>query len=67
VNLIKLPMVANLELVDVKSLRVNLLVLPALFAGIFIGRKVIQIIPQRSFEILLYIFSAIAGIRLFFF
>ena len=67
VNLIKLPMVANLELVDAKSVRVNLLVLPALFAGIFIGRKVIQIIPQRGFEILLYLFSTIAGIRLFFF
>ena len=60
-------MVANLELVDAKSVRVNLLVLPALFAGIFIGRKVIQIILQRGFEILLYIFSTIAGIRLFFF
>ena len=38
-----------------------------LFAGIFIGRKVIQIIPQRGFEILLYAFSTIAGLRLFFF
>ncbi|MDP7048422.1 MAG: sulfite exporter TauE/SafE family protein [Verrucomicrobiota bacterium] len=67
VNIIKLPMVANLELVNEQSLRVNLLVFPAIFAGIFIGRKAIQIIPQQGFEILLYIFSAIAGIRLFFF
>ena len=41
--------------------------MPGLFAGIFIGRKVIQIIPQRGFEILLYAFSTIAGLRLFFF
>jgi hypothetical protein len=67
VNLIKLPMVANLHLINAQSLRVNLLVLPALFAGIFIGRKVIRIIPQKGFEILLYLFSSIAGIRLLFF
>jgi hypothetical protein len=67
VNLIKLPLVANLDLVNEQSLKVNLLVLPGLFAGIFIGRKVIQIIPQRGFEILLYAFSTIAGLRLFFF
>ena len=57
---------ANLDLVSEQSLKVNLLVLPGLFAGIFIGRKVIQIIPQRGFEILLYAFSTIAGLRLFF-
>ena len=60
-------MVANLELINAQSLRVNLLVLPALFVGIFIGRKIIRIIPQKGFEILLYIFSAAAGIRLLFF
>ena len=65
VNLIKLPLVANLDLVNEQSLKVNLLVLPGLFAGIFIGRKVIQIIPQHGFEILLYAFSTIAGLRLF--
>ena len=67
INIIKLPMVAHLGLIDERSLKINLVVLPALIAGIFIGRKIIQIIPQRGFEILLYTFSAIAGIRLFFF
>ena len=66
-NIIKLPMVANLELINAQSLRVNLLVLPARFVGIFICRKIIRIIPQKGFEILLYIFSAAAGIRLLFF
>lgn len=66
-NIIKLPMVAHLGLINEQSLWINLVVLPALIAGIFIGRKIIQIIPQRGFEILLYSFSAIAGIRLFFF
>lgn len=66
-NMIKLPMVANLGLVNVKSLHLNLLLLPGLFAGIFIGRKVIELIPQRGFEMLLYLFSAIAGVRLLFF
>ena len=67
INIIKLPMIANLGLITKNSLKINLVVLPCLIAGIFIGRKLIQIIPQRGFEILLYSFSAIAGIRLFFF
>ena len=66
-NIIKLPMVANLGLITKQSLQLNLVVLPALITGIFIGRKIIQIIPQKGFEILLYSFSMIAGIRLFFF
>ena len=53
-NIIKLPMVANLGLITKQSLQLNLVVLPALITGIFIGRKIIQIIPQKGFEILLY-------------
>jgi len=41
--------------------------LPGIFAGIFIGRKIIQLIPQKLFEFLLYGFSVVAGVRLLFF
>ena len=67
VNILKLPLVASLDLIDANSLKITLFVLPGIFAGIFIGRKIIQLIPQKLFEFLLYGFSVIAGVRLFFF
>lgn len=67
VNLFKVPFLGQLELINPESLELNLLLLPALLAGIFLGRKLIHLIPQRAFEILLYAFSAIAGVRMLFF
>ena len=67
VNILKLPLVGSLDLIDANSLKITLFVLPGIFAGIFIGRKIIQLIPQKLFEFLLYGFSVIAGVRLFFF
>ena len=67
VNILKLPLVASLDLINANSLKITLLVLPGVFGGIFFGRKIIQLIPQKLFEFLLYGFSVIAGVRLFFF
>jgi len=67
VNLFKMPFLGQLDLINPESLRLNLWLLPALLIGIFLGRKVIHYVPQRTFEILLYAFSAIAGLRMLFF
>ena len=67
VNLFKLPFLGQIELVNPESLKLNLLLLPALLLGIFVGRKLIHLVPQRVFEFLLYAFSAIAGVRMLFF
>ena len=67
VNVIKLPLVASLDLINANSFKISLLVLPGIFAGIFIGQKIIHLIPQKLFEFLLYGFSVIAGVRLLFF
>lgn len=67
VNIFKIPFLGQLELINPESLRLNLWLIPALIAGILLGRKLIHLVPQRIFEILLYVFSAIAGIRLLFF
>ena len=67
VNLFKAPLLGQLDLINPESLRLNLILLPALVAGILLGRKLIGLVPQRAFEILLYVFSAIAGVRMLFF
>ncbi|GIT38729.1 MAG: hypothetical protein Ct9H300mP7_6500 [Verrucomicrobiota bacterium] len=67
VNVIKLPLVASIDLINANSLRLVFPFSPGIFAGIFVGRKIIQLIPQKLFEFLLYGFSVIAGVRLLFF
>ena len=67
VNLIKLPFMADLDIINAWSLRVDCFLLPGIFAGIFIGKRLIDRIPQRAFEFLLYAFSLIAGVRLMWF
>ena len=63
-NLIKVPLLGNLSLINADSLKLNLLLAPAIVAGIFTGRKLIHLVPQKIFEWLLYLFSLIAGLRL---
>ena len=67
VNIFKIPFLGQLDLINSESLTLNLLLIPALLAGIFLGRRIIDLVPQRTFEILLYAFSAIAGLRMLFF
>jgi uncharacterized membrane protein YfcA len=57
----------GLEIINPDSLRIDLALLPGVFTGILVGRKLIRKIPQKVFEILLYLFSIIAGTRLVFF
>lgn len=64
VNLFKVPFLGHLELINAESLRLNLLLLPALLIGILCGRRLIRHVPQRLFELLLYFFSLVAGVRL---
>jgi len=67
VNLFKIPFLGNLDLIHAESLKLNLLLLPPLFLGIWAGRGLVAHVPQRFFEVLLYGFSAIAGGKLLFF
>jgi uncharacterized membrane protein YfcA len=66
-NVFKVPFMADLDIINLWSLKTGLTLLPGIFAGILLGRRLIAKIPQRLFEILLYAFSLIAGIRLLFF
>lgn len=67
VNLIKVPLMADLDIIHERSLMIDFALLPGVFGGILIGRRLIAKVPQKLFEILLYIFSAVAGVRLLFF
>ena len=67
INLLKAPLMVDLAIIDQHSLLLDLCLIPGLALGVLVGRKVIHRIPQKTFESLLYFFSAAAGIRLLFF
>jgi len=66
-NLFKAPFLGQLNLINLESLKIDLVLLPGIFIGILLGRHLIKFVPQRVFEILLYLFSFIAGSRMLFF
>jgi uncharacterized membrane protein YfcA len=67
VNIIKIPFMTDLDIINPRSLWIDACLLPGVIIGILIGRKIIARIPQKVFEILLYVFSVLAGLRLLLF
>lgn len=63
-NGFKIPFMMNLGLVNADSLRVNLLLIPGVLAGNWIGWKLLSRINQRTFENIALALSFIAGLRL---
>ena len=66
VNVIKVPFLVERDLINADALLLDAMLLPGIFAGILLGRKLIAIVPQRVFEWLLYAFSLVAGFKLLF-
>lgn len=66
INLFKVPFMVDLHLINAASLKLNLILAPAVLVGGFIGRKVIPKINQRLFENLVLTLSALAGAKLLF-
>ena len=67
INLLKLPLSAGLNLINQQTLTMNLILAPVVALGVFGGRKLILVIPQKAFEATVVVFAVIAGIRLSFF
>lgn len=64
VNLLKIPLNAQLATITTSSLWENAKLLPAVAVGIFGGRKLVGHVPQRAFEWMIIGFSLIASMRL---
>lgn len=67
VNVIKVPFSVDLGLIYGSSLLFNLMLVPAIAVGIFTGRRLIKLVSQDLFEILLLVFAFIASARMIFF
>ncbi|MBX3745611.1 MAG: sulfite exporter TauE/SafE family protein [Verrucomicrobiae bacterium] len=64
INLIKVPFSAQLGLITVPTLAFNALLLPAIAAGLLLGRAVMNRLPQRAFDTLVLAFAVLASLRL---
>lgn len=64
VNLAKVPFSSRLGLINGSTLVFNLMLAPFVIAGIFSGRALIKIVPQKLFEQLLLLFAAAAALRM---
>jgi uncharacterized membrane protein YfcA len=64
INLFKVPFSANLGIINPRSLGTNLVLLPAVIAGILIGWQILRRIPQQAFEWVLFLLTAFAALWL---
>ena len=64
INLFKVPFSTNLGIIHPASLLTNLLLMPAVVAGILIGWQILKRIPQKAFERTLFILTLLAALWL---
>lgn len=64
INLFKIPFSLQLGLIQPSTLTFNLMLTPAIAAGLFFGRWVVARLSQRWFDTLVLIFAVAASLRL---
>ena len=66
INWIKVPFSANLGLMSMESIKVDLLMIPFIFIGAISGYFVLQKIPQKAFNTVAQLLAAAAAVKLLF-
>ncbi|MEK7415773.1 MAG: TSUP family transporter, partial [Planctomycetota bacterium] len=65
INLAKVPIYAQQEMITRDTLLIDALLIPAVILGAMVGRLVLQRIPQRAFEIIVLSLAALGAVLLF--
>ena len=66
VNWIKVPLMTNLDMITAASLKIDLMVFPAVVLGALTGIWLLKRIPQRAFNIIALLLAAAAATKLLF-
>ena len=64
INLLKVPFSAQLGLIHSSTLLFNAVLVPCIVCGLFLGKAIINRIPQRWFDTLVLAFAVIASVKL---
>ncbi|MEH7252389.1 sulfite exporter TauE/SafE family protein [Neobacillus niacini] len=64
VNVIKVPFYIQLGMITSGSILINLMVIPAVLIGTFVGIKVLPLIPQQMFKSIILALGTIGAIKL---
>lgn len=64
VNLFKVPFGVQLGLINVGSLTLNACLVPAVLAGLWSGKRVIDFVPQRAFQNIVLVLAAVSAVWL---
>lgn len=64
VNLLKVPLSGSFDLISRATLLDNLKCLPAVFLGIWVGKRLVQKVSQRGFEWMVIGFAVLVAFRL---
>jgi uncharacterized membrane protein YfcA len=67
VNILKLPFMRGLDMINGESLTLNAMTVPIILIGVFFGRRLVRAVSQRVFEWLVVGFAILAGVRLIFY
>lgn len=65
-NFFKVPFMMHLDLINGASVSLNLTLAPAVALGLWLGRKLVLKVEQRTFENIALALSVIAGLKLLF-
>ncbi len=65
-NCFKVPFSMNLGLINPYSLKLNLFNLPLIILGAFLGIRIVKLIPEKTFSLVIQILAALAAIKLLF-
>ncbi len=64
VNLIKVPLSASLGLITWETLRFNALLVPAIVLGALLGVRLLDVLPQKAFRVVVQVVAAASAISL---
>lgn len=64
INALKVPFSVQLGFIDGPSLMLNLVLAPAIVAGLFGGRALVARVPQKWFDTLVLAFAVVASLKL---
>jgi len=66
VNWIKVPFSANLDLMTLETIKLNLMMVPFIAVGAVLGIFLLKRVPQKAFTVMVQILAVVAAVKLIF-